>query len=226
MPTDDGALRISMALEDLQNTCKILAMAIGRINVDAHLTKGELDGFLRDVIQISRIARDVGDRKTSIPQNTQFLFRKVMLVEAGMLNIAKVFLTTRIKMLDRLGAPYMSKKQSTKYRTGQSTTLLPIFQPKNIDEAIFLGYYGMQCKKCKSWRVTQQTDANAMENLICLGCHNGFKGYTISHCSGQGSCGMLFFCEQIKYIRKNKKCPGCGIEIEQIPPHLDDHCKE
>ena len=226
MRTDDSGERIAIVLEDLRTTCKLLAMAISRINVDQYLTKQEVDGFIRDAVQISRIARDVGDRKTSVSQNTQLLFRRVMAVEAGMLNIAKIFLKTRINMLDVVGRAFMSKKQASKYRTGLTPSLIPIFQPKNMDEAIFVGYYGMQCKKCNSWRVSQQSDSNAMENLICMDCNRTFKGFTVSHCSGLGSCGMLFFCEEIKYIKQNKKCPGCEREIEQIPPHIDDYCKE
>ena len=224
--------KLAEALDEMIYACKFLATAARRMEdrdgnrVDIGKFIDDLDGFARDVTQVSKMCKDAADSKTSVPQQTQALFRQVMLTEAGMINIGKAFLKARLSMLDEVGNKFMSKKQAAKYRTGQNPTPLPIFQPKTRDEAIFMGYYGLHCRKCKSWRVTQQTDANAVENLICLDCDRTFEAMTISHCSGQGSCGALFFCELIQYIKKNKKCPECGKEIRRIPQHMDNYCKD
>ena len=227
-------LRVAKALEELQSTCQSLANTIrglrdpegNYIDIGKHFTKAELDEFLRDSLTVSKVVKDAADNKTLISQNSQVMFRHILNTEVGMINIAKIYLTARIKLLDIVRNSFMSKKQVAKYRTGDIHNPLPILQPKNRDEAIFMGYYGVHCRQCKSWRVKPQTDANAVENLVCLNCNNSFQGLTISHCSGQGSCGALFYCEEIKFIKKNKKCPDCGKSIPRIPQHMDNYCKD
>ena len=224
--------RLADAIDRMASTCKFLSAVARRIEdsdgnrVDISKFADDTDGFIWDLEQISEMCKNAADGKTSVPQQTQIIFRQVLLNEAGMLHIGKAFLKARLSMLDEVGKKFMSKKQAAKYRTGQNPNPLPLFVPKTREEAIFMGYYGLHCRQCMSWRVTTQTDANAVENLVCLDCDRTFEGMTISHCSGQGSCGALFFCEQIQYIKKNKKCPDCGKEIPRIPQHMDNYCKD
>lgn len=79
----------------------------------------------------------------------------------------------------------LTPKQTTKYRHGEVRELLPIYDPKNRNEAILAGFYGQQCK-CKSWRVKLDKEATDDFKLHCFACLATFEPVTLKLPTTQG----------------------------------------
>ena len=114
----------------------------------------------------------------------------------------------------------MSKRAVRGYVDGEVPEIPALMHPTDRDTAIFAGYWGVQHKACKGWRV-QPTN-----NLIfggrqvkCIDCDNLnktalFKAQTLIRCP---ECGFIFYDSILKKVRENEKCPKCDIDI-QLPP--------
>ena len=182
----------------------------------------QLTSFLKEFEKIGSIAANAANAKTKVPPNTHALFKRCLEVEAGLINAAKLFLQTKLVMLDNIRV-FITKKQAQKFERGSEPAQISIFKPKDRDEAIFLSWYGIQCK-CGSWRVREHT-SSTRNNLQCIDCNLEFEGYTLTHCSGLGSCGKIWYLEELRHIVKNKKCPACGKAVKQIPSHIKEYSR-
>lgn len=91
---------------------------------------------------------------------------------------AEMFLT-QVKKIS------LTPKQATKYRHGEVMELLPIYDPKNREEAILAGFYGQQCA-CGSWRVKLDKEATDDFKLHCFACLATFEPVTLKLPIGQG----------------------------------------
>ncbi len=218
-------------LRDFRKAILILEGGFKNLNVDGKpldittvFGKKELAEFFQDVDHVIKIATNSADAKTTVPTNVHQIFKETLRVESGILNVAKIFLRTQLHMVENMQQQFITKKQSGKFIKGKEPNQLPLFKPKSREEAIFLGWYGLECK-CGSWRVATDVGGTAKANnerLVCMDCNTHFDGYTVTHCSGQGSCGMLFYIEELRDIHASKKCPNpeCKKPIPKLPAHL------
>ena len=175
--------------------------------------------FMKELTKTAKIAANAANAKTQVPTNTHHLFKMCLQVEAGMINVARVFLQAKLAMLDKVHI-FITAKQAQKFVKGSEPSQLELFAPKNRDEALFLYWYGLPCPECKSWRVQEQ--GAIRQNLQCVDCGAAFEGHTLTHCSGLGSCGKIFYAKELKHIIRNKKCPDCGKQIREVPSHLKE----
>lgn len=67
----------------------------------------------------------------------------------------------------------MTGKQVRKILTGHARGLHPLYDPKNREEAMKVGFYGMRCGQCSSWRVDL---VNA--ECFCYSCRSTFDPVT------------------------------------------------
>ena len=80
---------------------------------------------------------------------------------------------TRVKKLTPL-----SQKHIKRIVTGRIRNLHPLIDPKNCQESISAGFYGLQCPNCGSWRVDKAPDG-PIDNLYCWACDSNFRGKRI-----------------------------------------------
>ena len=159
------------------------------------------------------IAEDAVNEKTKIPQNTEHLLLYCLATESSLTQGAKIFMKTRVKLMEQVGK-FLTVKQATKFKNGDKPNQLPLFDPDSRDVAIFLKYYGLQCPKCKSWKVRQHSDSR---ELHCIDCDNTFTGRTVSKC---WYCQAPLYKEDlIKMIPKENHCPHCDKEV-RLPQEL------
>lgn len=112
---------------------------------------------------------------------------------------------------------HLSRKQAKKIRTGRVRNVLPLFDPRNRDDAIAQNFYGLQCKECDSWRVDRKESLGHKDLLHCYACTNEFLGKTVSQCK---YCFFPFYAEVLQIIKNNgSKCPKCEKDI-RIPISL------
>lgn len=112
---------------------------------------------------------------------------------------------------------HLSRKQAKKICTGRVRNVLPLFDPRNRDEAIAQNFYGLQCKECDSWRVDRKESLGLKDHLYCYACTNEFLGKTVSQCK---YCFYPFYTQVLQIIKNNgSKCPKCKKDVE-IPRSL------
>lgn len=161
--------------------------------------------------------KDILDNKTKIPANTEILFIEcVTMAEGGLNNAVKIFHKSRMSLLEDQGKKLLTAKQAAKYLNGDKASKLPLLKPDSRDSAIFGKYFGVQCNKCKSWRVRNKTDKNELE---CFDCGNEFLAKTVSKCT---YCQIPLFKENLKHIVKTNKCENCNTEIT-LPEELVEY---
>ena len=222
LPYDGQNSEFVNLLEDLRDTtqmirerCKTISDKKG-VPVDF---KKELDiknyaELIRDLKTAAKIADNDTNLKTRVPENSTWIFKKSLELTATLVKIGNVFLQTRIKLNDKYGY-FLTTKQAAKFAHGREPNILPVFEPKNRDEAIFALWYGLQCKKCKSWRV-QEAKTGGKTLLECIDCGNKFTGRTITSCP---KCFVLLYDKRLAQV-KTGKCPECKKPIE-IPESVE-----
>ena len=195
------------------------------LNIEDVFTPVELTEYFTQANQIKKIVANTANSKTIVPQNAHGIFKDTLRVESGLLNVAKIFLRCQLHMIENIKKTFLTKKQAGKFAKGTEPNPLPIFIPKSREEAIFMDFFGLACVNCSSWRVLQASDANKNNNLKCVDCNTAFPGYTVSHCAGLGSCGMLFYLEELHEIVKTGHCPGCSKKL-YLPKNLVEYANE
>lgn len=81
---------------------------------------------------------------------------------------------------------------------------VPIFVPYDTDGAIFWGYYGAMCPRCKKYRARGIEDDNAW----CVGCRRIFRPEVLAHCT---ACWKRFFKKRSGF--DGLKCDACEIPV-------------
>ncbi len=114
--------------------------------------------------------RQCWDERQSAPVVTQHML--LMGIMANSVAGGAELFQTRVKEIT------LTPKQATKYRHGEVRELLPIYDPKNRDEAILAGFYGQQCT-CGSWRVKLDKEATDVFKLHCFACLSTFEPVTL-----------------------------------------------
>jgi len=155
-----------------------------------------------------KIAESFYNHKEKIPVNTQhFLLHAI-----GTYSSNNEAATEYFRLQDK--AHKLTGKQISKYRSGQIKTKLEIFNPQDRLAAILWDYFGVQCKKCESWRVLK---ANTLNNVKCMDCNNIFEAKSIYRCN---YCRFPYFDDEIAHIKKHKSCPRCN---QKLPEYLIEH---
>lgn len=177
----------------------------------------ELDGDVRKQIRQSvhlmnqhiQIAEKIYNRKEKVPQNLQHILLYLLVTEGSVNDAAKAFLQKRVELLE------LTSKQAGKLQNGTVPDLLPILRPKSRDVAIFLGYYGIQCKYCSSWEVKEQPGSGSTTKVECWSCENEawVPQKSMIKCS---YCQIPIYEENLPDVMAGRKCrnPNCGKVIE------------
>lgn len=195
---------------------------------------------LHRVNTIIRIANKIFDDRQSVPVEFQHLLAAAFIEStdnfAAGIYISKVkdFGANRskesrekIKKLAEAGQKVekrpdtLTPKQAIKIELGLVRKVAELFDPKSRNEALFLGYYGVQCPnpECRSWRV--KTELNGPKiGCHCFACEKNFDARTVSKCK---KCYMPFYDEIIEVMKQNATsiedaaiktiCPQCNEEV-------------
>ena len=197
-------------VNELRGACDLIISALKSlkddngdpIEINNLLTEKQHTNFIEELKTTAMIVKTTFDGKTKVPQNTHHLFRACVAVEAGLFAACKAYMAQRTLLLNQ-NSNFITKKQTNKFRTNEEPDILSIYKPKDRDEAIYQGNYGVQCK-CGSWRVKEKLGNE--KKVQCIDCNVIFKGVTISHCK---YCQTPFYDSVIKKIKNNGKCPEC-----------------
>ena len=114
----------------------------------------------------------------------------------------------------------LTSKQAMKFVNGFVPELIDLMNPKNRNEALVKGFYGIQCPNCGDWKVERKTN-DAQEILcFCYNCDGWLEGKTYPMCN---HCRLPFFEEYLKLMEIKAKetgphhtvteCPRCGTEV-------------
>ena len=150
------------------------------------------------------IAESFFNHKEKIPENTQHILLHCIGTISSNNDVAAKYFELRDK------AHKLTGKQISKYRSGEIKTTLAIFNPTDFVTALLWKYYGVQCKKCESWRVLEVKTGV----VKCGDCQNIFKVSSTARCN---FCQFPFFEDELKFIREGGKCPNCK---EELPEYL------
>lgn len=163
---------------------------------------------------------DAANQKAKVGKLDQLLFIDCIFLRDTIKNAMILYHQKKIEIIKKAMRPPMSKRAVRGYVDGEVPEIPALMHPTDRDTAIFAGYWGVQHKACKGWRV-QPTN-----NLIfggrqvkCIDCDNLnktalFKAQTLIRCP---ECGFIFYDSILKKVRENEKCPKCDIDI-QLPP--------
>lgn len=157
------------------------------------------------------IANSFFDHKEKIPANTQH----ILLHAIGTMSSNNDAAVEYFRLRDE--SHKLTGKQLSKYRSGAIKTKLAIFNPKDRVSAILWNYFGMQCKKCESWRVLQLNQMSDSTKVQCQDCNNIFQVGSTTKCN---YCGFPFFQDELSGIKKDKICPNCK---QELPEYLINH---
>lgn len=197
-------------LQDCAKSIRILTNSLKNMqSLDEIHKKNELNAFFHDLKTMAKLAEKSADAKTVVHPNAHHIFKECMRMENGLLNVTELYFRTNMRVISNIRNA-ISKKQASKYMHGREPNQLPIFRPKYRDEAIFMGWYGLQCPECKSWRVEHT------HRPRCFDCHVEFEGKTVTQCL---KCGMMLYQEDIDQIKKTGRCTGCESEM-RLPQGL------
>jgi len=191
-----------IALQKLKtnNFMSLLNEEDDKITIALHDWKAQLE-----------IAESFFDHKEKIPVNTQHILLHALGTMSSNNDAAEEYFNLREK------AHKLTGKQLSKYRSGLIKTSLAIFNPKDRVTAILWKYFGVQCMKCKSWKVTELRQTPTTTRVQCLECENQFEVDSTSKCN---FCGFPFFEDEISSIKKGSICPNCK---EELPEYLINH---
>ncbi len=209
-------------IDYLKRTKSICDIAIKKLsesdNIEDILSKNELEILVHEWDAVLNIAENSFNEKTKVPINTQNLILLEAATASSITNAGKTFQEIKLNQYEELGK-YLTAKQIGKIQERTVPELLPLFKPDSRDAAIFMGFFGLSCPHCYSWRVLEQHDVTvSITQLHCLDCEKKFQGKTVSKCR---KCQIPFYKEELLQVVKKGKCPNpsCQHEME-LPAEL------
>jgi hypothetical protein len=114
----------------------------------------------------------------------------------------------------------LTSKQAMKFVNGFVPEMIEIHNPKNRDEAINRGMYGIACPNCGEWRVERKMHDDHTLKCLCHSCGIWFEAKNYPICN---SCRLPFYDVyiQIMEIKAKEKdeyhtlteCPRCKTEV-------------
>ena len=173
----------------------------------------EYEKCIREMRAMIKIVDDVLSDKEKIPRNTEHLMHAIVAVTNSPLKFATMYLTARVKNTELL-RKYVTTKHIRNVRRRRCR--LKAFQPWSRDSAIYADYYGIPCKKCGSWCVTQHPTTAGQ--LACAECGHVQKERGYPRCR---SCQMPVYDDAARRMIKTKRkvCDACGADMD-IPDSL------
>lgn len=118
-----------------------------------------------------KTAKECDDGRQSVPVVAQHML--MLCIEQYNVAGGAEMYQTKVKEIT------LTPKQATKYRHGEVRGLHPLYDPKNRNEAIMDGFYGVQCS-CGSWRVKIDKEGDPTFKLHCFACLATFNPITLS----------------------------------------------
>jgi hypothetical protein len=120
--------------------------------------------------------KQVADERNEVPHAKQFLFLYCKTIST--LGHTYSSFVLRLREFAEI-----STKQATKLINGKSSYLDPMYEPKNRLQAKDIGFYGMICNECGSWRTEliykPSTDAINRDMIFCYHCHEWSEPETL-----------------------------------------------
>ena len=167
--------------------------------------------FYRQMNILIKNCHSTCNNKTKIPPSSENTLIEFLSMANSVNTAAKKTLEMRIKHMSETNK-FLTRKQATKFLTGGKQSKLPLLKPTERDFAIYLGYYGVQCK-CKSWRVRMRTNSHQVE---CYDCELSFPAKSVVRCE---FCDVLLYEDRILHVIKTGKCENCDGVLD-LPPSL------
>lgn len=200
-------------IDYLRRTKEICDIAIKKFEESEDITKilsdKQLNIISHEWENILNIAEDAFNEKTKVPLNTQHLLLTEAATASSITNAATTFQVIKQLYYAKTGK-FLTSKQIGFIQNGTVPKYLSLFKPDSRDTAIFQGYYGLACHKCKSWRVEKKA------KLHCIDCDFTFQEKTVSKCA---HCQIPFYKERLVHIIKTGRCEDCNVE-NQLPDEL------
>ena len=209
-------LELRAVLNDTISLCKDIRSKVtspGHPDYSDELGKQEYKKCIHEMSAMIGIVSDMISGKEKIPRNTEHLMHSVAAVTNSPLQFATMYLTARLKNNEYL-RNYITTKHIRNVRRRRCR--LKAFQPWNRDSAIYADYYGIPCKKCGSWCVTQHSTTGGL--LSCAECGHVQKERGYPRCR---SCQMPVYDDAARRMIKTKRkvCDACGADMD-IPDSL------
>lgn len=181
-----------------------------------HIPKDVYEETLNQLDEVNNMIKDEADYKTKIPQRLHHIFKLVFYEQSGMFAIAKAFAYQKLVSINHMNN-WLTKKQANKFKVGEEPNQLPLYKPRTRESALFAGFFGQQCEKCKSWRVKETVEEGLNSKLICIDCESRFNVFTVHHCK---ICQTPLYKETIQKMIKNKNtCIACK-NVVNLPVEL------
>lgn len=97
-----------------------------------------------------------------------------------------LFIASMLETIEKATEAYITQvkdwmvltgKQYTKLAHGRTTIVFPLFEPLTQDNAIRLGYLGIQCANptCRCYRVRDAVEVGLTPLAVCFKCHTEFE---------------------------------------------------
>lgn len=104
------------------------------------------------------------DERNEVPFNKQFLYFHARTQTT--LGATYDLFVTYLRKFSKL-----TTKQAAKIADGRVSRVLLLFEPKNRQDAMDVGFYGISCEKCGSFRTKPKVDPDTNDDkLFCYGC--------------------------------------------------------
>ena len=221
------------ALQHTRRTYSMIEKALAEADLPLYIDDKQLLDLENTLLFVAQACADTMNRRAAVPPPIHVLFHELYRSEASLLNIGVEILRWRADNMEKVGK-FITEKQAAKFRKGREPSQIPLYQPKSRDEAVFMGWYGLMCPNCESWRTKEAQHVyltpeeakrigdDTRPLLQCYDCSNMWRGYTVTMCAGPSSCGHLFYREDLARIRRTGKCPSCEKEV-RLPAHITQY---
>lgn len=208
--------KMEKTIKRMQEKCKTLTDNDGNpLEIKEQIPKASYDTIIGELHEVNNIIDDENDDKSKVPQRLHHLFKTILQQQSGMFAVAKSFAYSRLYLLDHVHA-WLTKKQANKFKLGVEPNQLPMYKPRTTDQALFMGFFGQQCNKCKSYRVRETVEEGLNSKLYCIDCENVFDVVIVCHCK---ICQIPWYTEDIAKMTKKGKCVSCKSDV-RIPEEL------
>ncbi|MDI1496212.1 MAG: hypothetical protein K8823_1520 [Cenarchaeum symbiont of Oopsacas minuta] len=177
---------------------------------------------LRELSNLITAFENAANKKTKVSKQDQNMFINCLFLRDTIKNSLILYYEKKIELIKNVTGNVMTKETARHYLDGFGDEIPPLMHPSNRDEAIFCGYWGVQCKRCKSWRVLENPEPVLNGRQVrCLECERAkmpslFAAPTLTRCP---ECGFILYSKELRYVIKHKKCGACGIGLH-LPPEL------
>ena len=227
-------------IDHLKRTKDVCDLAITKLqeceDFEKILTTKEIEILNHEWTSVLDIATDALDGKTKVPVNTQILLVTEASTMSSITNAGKTYLKVKEYQYNKMG-DFITSKQIGHIQHGEIPKYLSLFKPDSRDTAIFQGFFGIPCMKCKSWRVEEKIGNGT--NVRCIQCDNRFLAKTISKCK---YCQIPLYKEDLldmitAYEQRVKNgfenddgqpveypCPSCNVQ-NALPDELIEYAQ-